>query len=51
MFPIVRQRCMGVEPTRDCAEQSPSRFEDGETHRDLYTSIANAVVLSHIRQA
>src|SRR5437588_12581218 len=33
------QRRMGVEPTRDRAERPPSRFEDGETHRGLYTSI------------
>jgi len=33
------QRRMGVEPTRDRAERPPSRFEDGETHRDLYTSM------------
>ena len=30
---------MGVEPTGDRAERPPSRFEDGETHRDLYTSM------------
>ena len=30
---------MGVEPTEDRAERPPSRFEDGETHRSLYTSI------------
>ena len=33
------QRRMGVEPTGDRAERPPSRFEDGETHRDLYTSM------------
>jgi len=30
---------MGVEPIRDRAERPPSRFEDGETHRDPYTSM------------
>ncbi len=30
---------MGVEPTGDRAERPPSRFEDGEAHRDLYTSM------------
>jgi hypothetical protein len=30
---------MGVEPTRDRAERPPSRFEDGEAHRSLYTSM------------
>lgn len=38
-FHSIWQRCVGVEPTRDCAEQPPSRFEDGETHRSLYTSM------------
>ncbi len=33
---------MGVEPTRDRAERPPSRFEDGETHRGLYTSMNDA---------
>ena len=37
---IVEQRRMGVEPTRGRAERPPSRFEDGEAHRDPYTSIA-----------
>ena len=36
------QRRMGVEPTGDRAERPPSRFEDGETHRSPYTSIAIA---------
>jgi len=31
---------MGVEPTGDRAERPPSRFEDGEAHRDLYTSMS-----------
>jgi len=31
---------MGVEPTRDRTERPPNHFEDGEAHRDLYTSIA-----------
>ena len=35
---------MGVEPTRDRAERPPSRFEDGEAHRDPYTSIALALL-------
>lgn len=30
---------MGVEPTRDRAQRPPNRFEDGEAHRDPYTSI------------
>lgn len=33
---------MGVEPTRDRAERPPSRFEDGEAHRDPYTSMVVA---------
>src|SRR6184192_3405250 len=37
---FMRQRRMGVEPTRDRAERPPSRFEDGETHRGPYTSIS-----------
>lgn len=32
------QRRMGIEPTRDRAERPPGRFEDGEAHRDPYTS-------------
>ena len=38
------QRRVGVEPTRDRAERPPSRFEDGETHRDPYTSMSVAVL-------
>ncbi len=34
-----KQRCMGVEPTRDRAQRPPDRFEDGEAHRDPYTSV------------
>jgi hypothetical protein len=30
---------MGVEPTGGRAERPPSRFEDGEAHRGLYTSM------------
>src|SRR6266700_8217228 len=37
------QRRVGVEPTRDRAERPPSRFEDGETHRDPYTCTSVAV--------
>src|SRR5436853_1301467 len=44
----VWQRRMGVEPTRDRAERPPSRFEDGETHRDLYTSILCRIVPCNI---
>jgi hypothetical protein len=45
---ILRQRRMGVEPTRDRAERPLSRFEDGETHRGPYTSICLACsVLCH----
>jgi hypothetical protein len=29
---------MGVEPTGDRAQRPPNRFEDGEAHRDPYTS-------------
>ena len=36
---------MGVEPTRDRAERPPSRFEDSETHRGPYTSIAIIALL------
>ena len=39
LFCSKKQRCVGVEPTRDRAERPPSRFEDGETHRGLYTSM------------
>ena len=37
---------MGVEPTGDRAERPPSRFEDGETHRSPYTSIATPCIVS-----
>jgi hypothetical protein len=33
------QKCMRVELTGDSAKRPPNRFEDGETHRDPYTSI------------
>src|SRR5256885_16847571 len=35
----LKQRRMGVEPTRDRAERPLSRFEDGETHRGPYPSM------------
>lgn len=34
---------MGVEPTRDRAERPLNRFEDGEAHRDPYTSIRRSM--------
>ena len=37
---------MGVEPTGDRAERPPSRFEDGETHRSPYTSVAMPCIVS-----
>ena len=35
----IRQRRMGVEPTGDRTERPPSRFEDGEAHRNPDTSM------------
>ena len=41
---MLRQRRMGVEPTRSRAERPPSRFEDGETHRGPYTSMGYSCI-------
>ena len=48
LFRSKRQRCVGVEPTRDCAKQPPNRFEDGETHRGPYTSMAACIRIFRI---
>ena len=39
IFRAKKQRRVGVEPTEDRAERPSNRFEDGEIHRNLYTSI------------
>ncbi len=35
----IKQRRMGVEPTRDAAETPPNSFEDCDQHRLIHTSI------------